>query len=156
MIRICVITILRITSLKNLNFADFTYAVEPVAIWSVLEPTLGIISACLPIIQPIVRKLVNSRAFAWTKESSMNHSSKIMRYGEADPKKFRRLDDISFPLSETGDTQTQITTFDGTYSPDSNDLEGQKYFPDPPRTTINVRRDWEVESKAYTSADPWR
>ena len=72
-----------------------------------------------------------------------------MRYGESDSKNFQRLNDNAFPLSETGGTQTHITSSDGKLSPSSEDLEAQAYYVDPPRTTINVRRDYEVESKAY-------
>lgn len=51
--RVCIISILRITSLFNITHEDLTYTKVPADIYSNLEPSLGIVCACLPIMRPI-------------------------------------------------------------------------------------------------------
>ena len=56
--RVCIISILRIVAVLNLDTADLTYTAVPAHIYSVLEPTLGIISACLAIMRPLFEKIL--------------------------------------------------------------------------------------------------
>ena len=56
---VCTITILRIISLLQLNFSDLSYNITTVTIWGCLEPTLGIMSACLPVLPPLLARLFN-------------------------------------------------------------------------------------------------
>lgn len=58
--RICVISLLRVIWLWTWNLADMTYNVTPGAIYSVLEPNLGVVNACLPTIKPAVNQLFGS------------------------------------------------------------------------------------------------
>ena len=58
--RICVISLLRVVWLWTWNLADMTYTVTPGAIYSVLEPNLGVINACLPTIKPAINELFGS------------------------------------------------------------------------------------------------
>lgn len=44
-------------------------------ILSCLEPCLGIINACLPVLQPALAKTFGSSAFEWTRRSPMSVSS---------------------------------------------------------------------------------
>ena len=55
--RICVISLLRVIWLWTWDLADMTYNVTPGAIYSVLEPTLGVVNACLPTIKPAITEL---------------------------------------------------------------------------------------------------
>ena len=50
-------SILRIVAVLSLDTADLTYSAVPAHIYSVLEPTLGIISACLAIARPLFERL---------------------------------------------------------------------------------------------------
>lgn len=105
---ICVITILRIKTLYDLDLTDITYSVAQMAMWSSLEPLLGIISACLPVIYPALRDLCAHKVFAW-QDSSTNsdRSCHPWRRGhgesggaQATTKSFQRLDDHTFPLRD--------------------------------------------------------
>lgn len=50
-------TALRISALVHLDPKDLAYTAANVTIWSNLEPCLGIITACLPMMQPTAKKL---------------------------------------------------------------------------------------------------
>ncbi|MCJ1246343.1 hypothetical protein MMC30_003550 [Trapelia coarctata] len=57
---VCIISILRISSFFTITPEDLTYSKVPADIYSNLEPSLGIVCACLPIMRPIFDKLFPS------------------------------------------------------------------------------------------------
>lgn len=56
---VCVASGIRIHYITFLhNNIDITWALGSVSVWSTIEPCIGIICACLPVLQPFVRSLV--------------------------------------------------------------------------------------------------
>ncbi|KAK7458278.1 hypothetical protein CaCOL14_006716 [Colletotrichum acutatum] len=67
---VCVASIVRITYLSTFSRAlDITWQMGPVFIWSAIEPSIAIVSACLPHLAPL-RRLVRHKI-----SSSLGHSS---------------------------------------------------------------------------------
>ncbi|KXH34426.1 hypothetical protein CSIM01_00337 [Colletotrichum simmondsii] len=67
---VCVASIVRITHLSTFSRAlDITWQMGPVFIWSAIEPSIAIVSACLPHFAPL-RRLVRHKI-----SSSLGHSS---------------------------------------------------------------------------------
>ncbi|KAH7115007.1 hypothetical protein B0J11DRAFT_539612 [Dendryphion nanum] len=63
---ICLIAGIRLKFVLALNYEDFTYSIIDFAIFGPLEPMLGIISACLPMLPPILARFSkNKRLLAW-------------------------------------------------------------------------------------------
>lgn len=117
---ICVLTILRVIYLHNLNLVDFTYSSAMLSIWSVLEPTLGIVNACLPLIRPASDKLfcLVSLWFNWsTKKTKFEHrlvhvpTEPLSSANEPDRKNFQRLYDHLYPLESVDASQNLTITF---------------------------------------------
>jgi hypothetical protein len=52
---------IRIIVVKNLDFLDFSYDAISLTEFSVLEPTLGIVNACFPVMKPAFKKLFPSK-----------------------------------------------------------------------------------------------
>lgn len=52
----CVISLVRLIQLITNTTADATWSLGVVSIWSVAEPNLGIVSACLPTMKPLFRR----------------------------------------------------------------------------------------------------
>lgn len=50
---VCIVSALRLKSIRAIDFADITYTVAEAQIWSALEPALGITVACVPVLQPL-------------------------------------------------------------------------------------------------------
>ncbi len=48
---------------------DFSYSIVCANIWSTLEPCLGIISACLPVLQPALARVLGGNPLEWTRRS---------------------------------------------------------------------------------------
>lgn len=161
--------------MAELNFLDITYSITPMALWTGLEPTLGVINACLPVIQPVVQTVLNSSLFSrsasgsrsskTSKLWSLSNSSKARRRkdlsgGGGDEGTFHRVDDPSYPLTENVGTLTHISGPQNRSVSTVGDLEAQREEgPPPPQqpqtvrsslknvgTAINVRKDWEVRS----------
>lgn len=55
--RICIITIARIVLIRDLVTTDLTYTTVILFFFSILEPLLGIVLACLPLVRPAAQKL---------------------------------------------------------------------------------------------------
>jgi hypothetical protein len=153
---ICVITILRLVELARFDLANLTYELSKVALWTGLEPMLGIINACLPVIQPVLKKVVESKIFSRSSRGAKSSkywnssSSKGRKSNPGDINSFHRLEDPAYPLRALRDgigTQTQISGPANRSFSTSDDVEAQIDGIDlkSPRTTINVRRDWEVQ-----------
>ncbi|KAI8948548.1 hypothetical protein F4801DRAFT_556531 [Xylaria longipes] len=60
---ICIVSLLRVLWLNGWDLNDLTYTVTPGAIYSVLEPTLGIVNACLPTMKPAIKRMFPPRSF---------------------------------------------------------------------------------------------
>lgn len=108
--RICVISLQRVLWLKNWDLTDLTYTVTPGACWSTLEPTLGVVNACLPTMRPVLKKVFGKDVFARFKahRSDSGHRRRWLYHNKGPSnysndlgrKSFQRLTDPQFPLTE--------------------------------------------------------
>lgn len=55
---------LRVHTLAQWDFEDLSYDVGNLAIYSLLEPTLGLVGCCLMVLQPVISKLTMSRIWS--------------------------------------------------------------------------------------------
>ncbi|OTA98713.1 hypothetical protein M426DRAFT_103609 [Hypoxylon sp. CI-4A] len=67
---ICILSFLRIIWLINWDLTDSTYGVGPGTIYGGLEPTLGIVNACLPVMKPALKRIFGSSLLGGTRSSS--------------------------------------------------------------------------------------
>jgi hypothetical protein len=51
------VSAIRIEALWSLNFLDLTYASQRADIVSALEPSVGVTLACVPLLQPLLRRI---------------------------------------------------------------------------------------------------
>ena len=124
-----------------------------------LEPNLGIINACLPVIQPVIQKLTGFPIFAWTrgtnKESQLwLRSNETGKRSTTSANHFQRLDEHTYPLTNANPTRNQITGPENKTKFGFCDPEGQEvnYEVEPARMHISVKKDWDVESRDRASA----
>jgi hypothetical protein len=79
---ICVISIIRLESLIAIKFDDITYTLAPALMWTTIEPCLGIINACLPMMRPFLIAVFPTGFFASAHKSEDG----------IDPKEFERIE----------------------------------------------------------------
>lgn len=121
--------------LLTLDLVDFTYSSAMLTVWSVLEPTLGIVNACLPLIRPATDKLFRPGPlwYKWsTKKTKSEHRWPHGPPGPSSPpndprtKDSQRLYNDSYPL-ENVDASRNLTTT----SAEASDLERAESWPAP-------------------------
>ena len=105
---VCVFSVLRITAIRDGRvFPDSLYA-----IWSMLEPSLGITTASLPIMQPLSSKLsaLISTIFPIL-QNVTHHSPQALSRKKLDPRcKIRDTEDMLYPLSVLCGTTNEFST----------------------------------------------
>ncbi|MCJ1393209.1 hypothetical protein MMC18_006081 [Xylographa bjoerkii] len=148
---VCIISILRIISIFSISLADITYTKVPTDIYSILEPSLGIICACLPILRPIFDRILPASLLhshpATSRRASHPAFKAIASAGAAKPYSKGGAADEGFLglKSEAGlfgmeDVRRETTVVAG--------LKGDAETESTPRgleSGINVTREWEVE-----------
>lgn len=116
---ICIVSIIRIVSIKQVNLnSDFPYDGVLDTICSALEPTLGVVNACLPILQPAASKISDSTMLAWSKLRSSSGTSRGGLGSQETPsepsvkpksRSFRRIPGDLYPLTDVTATQSHCS-----------------------------------------------
>ncbi|RYP79462.1 hypothetical protein DL770_006643 [Monosporascus sp. CRB-9-2] len=149
---ICILSLIRVISVLRWDLTDITYTNTRIVIYSILEPTLGLVNACLPTIKPALHAIFGTGTQTRTRiskdRSSMNNSSLAALLDHQvsptinDPynDNFVRLED-SIPLAHI-----HTERFTNANAEDIN--------------TITVTRRWDVDSsdrgKRDSSPNTWR
>ncbi|MCJ1287042.1 hypothetical protein MMC26_006389 [Xylographa opegraphella] len=123
---IIIITGLRIQALSEVDPKDPTYTTGHIGVYSVLEPTLGLINACLPVLQPVINHLSNgtkwTRGLSAFSKGSEGHS----RFGHNRPFDKLANENDTLPLRdvETGNLpSTTVYTGSGSTHSDMGDVK---------------------------------
>lgn len=147
---ICMISGVRLKYVIDIKTEDFTATIWMFAIFGGLEPMLGIVSACLPVVPVLVAHYSNNRLMAWGTEggrSGVSRRSGLMGKaksdvsGHSDRNDFERLGDHDYPLIERqkGDVTIDAREFDGAWN-----AHGNTTGP----SAIQVTRQFTVDSHA--------
>lgn len=100
---VCIITILRTVAVIDFNSveakADFTYTIFLDTLWSSLEPSLGIASACLPLLPPVIKQVTNSHLFTFAKTLLSTRRQASQESGQS----WRKISDHSKDTSSYSD-----------------------------------------------------
>ncbi|KAI0900258.1 hypothetical protein F4806DRAFT_149501 [Annulohypoxylon nitens] len=132
---ICVLSFLRVLWLVSWDVTDLTYGVGSGTIYSALEPTLGIVNSCLPVIKPSLKRIFMTDSSVWNKKvlkRSVATGSRDTRTPSAigvPSRGFERLDD-DIPLASI---HAQART---------NPIKNQNDIGD--MNNILITREWEV------------
>lgn len=67
--------------IATLDFDDFSFHVINDAIFSILEPCLGVANACLPVLPPVVGKLSEGRVFTYVSQPFISKNRSTLHKG---------------------------------------------------------------------------
>ena len=112
--RICIISLQRVLWFKNWDLLDLSYTSVGGDYWSILEPSLGIVNACLPTMQPVLRKLFKNKYTSWNRSAISTADQRNLARNDrtvasihasvdADRRHFHRLRDSQYPVVELQD-----------------------------------------------------
>jgi len=148
---ICIISIIRMQSLRTLDFADISYDMLNPVFWTVTEPSFAIINACLPIMRHLVKHFFGQHSW---------FGSNIRTKGTTGSNTFERMQDGELPLTNLHDKQKGMTssTVNAPASEngsrdkfhvganESDDNVSEANIEMEPRNTIHVTTQWKVSS----------
>ncbi|KAI9687137.1 MAG: hypothetical protein M1822_002548, partial [Bathelium mastoideum] len=100
-----IVAILRIVYLVNTNVStdpDFTFDLTNTFVWSVIEPSLGVIVACGALLRPIFRKCLPN-IFLCSGESLTTYSLN----GQKNPRQYSNISNDEFLLQRLGATNSR-------------------------------------------------
>ena len=133
-----------------MNSADFTYGWALLFLFTVLESLLGILIACLPVIQPVRMKLIDSAFMSWIGSKisdtlgSSGSRNKASSGGNSSARNFDRLPE---PLYRG---ENDFETHNAVESHSMGDLEDQDLILSkvgPQGNTIQVTKGWDIHSQ---------
>ncbi|CBF79121.1 uncharacterized protein ANIA_10886 [Aspergillus nidulans FGSC A4] len=82
-IAICIITVFRVNMINDLVSTDPTYTTTPLMIFTILEPLLGIILACLPLLRPVFERVSAFRTLHSSCDSRGSGTSTPQLFGQS-------------------------------------------------------------------------
>ncbi|KAF7631609.1 hypothetical protein AFLA_012464 [Aspergillus flavus NRRL3357] len=79
---VCVATIVRICAITKMkDSVDITWVIGDAMIWSNVEPCIGIVSACLPTLRPLLRQIPQLRLWGMFGSSGLSRDYKMTGEG---------------------------------------------------------------------------
>ena len=142
LLSIVVVTIFRVITATQDRVDDFTYGLAKLAICTDLEPLLGMINACMPVLQPALRRVLHterSRSSPSRKVAFPGSTTKLNSDNKSKGSKFRQIEDSYMLTDTTGTTNTYVGT-----ASRPNSIGDEESLSAPP--AITVQREWEVVS----------
>ncbi|KAL4778005.1 hypothetical protein BJX76DRAFT_366907 [Aspergillus varians] len=157
---VCVATIIRIyTITKMKSSVDITWAIGDAMIWSNVEPCIGIVSACLPTIRPLLRQIPrlglfsssrntrsNSQGFSAGPDSAIANSGNQSAYRSGNGKRghFRPEEDEIYLTTDVGRGSVLRRDDEAGRSEES---VAQRFEPIPMQIRVNHKFDWSEEPR---------
>ncbi|KAF2705688.1 hypothetical protein K504DRAFT_440054 [Pleomassaria siparia CBS 279.74] len=142
---ICLISGVRLKYVIELDTEDFTASIWMFAILGTMEPMLGIISACLPVVPSIIAHHSDRRAMALTSKGNSSNASKsygsrstkVSNSSHAEHPDFERLSDYDYSFDNSAKPMgPQTHVVGGNWNKPSS--KG--------RSAINVTRQYAIDS----------
>ena len=141
------ISLQRVLWLKHWDLTDLTYGATLGACWSVLEPTLGVVNACLPTMRPSLRKVFNKEVLAWPKVNrnylTMDRQSKQICVESSNlPANSDKIGSLRLKELQTTFSKPQVIADYQAVSDNKMRLDNVK----PDSNVIQVTRTWNIET----------
>ncbi|KAI1352246.1 hypothetical protein F5Y01DRAFT_324468 [Xylaria sp. FL0043] len=133
---VCVISLDRVLWVSTWDLCDLTFGVVNVTVYTMLEPFLGVVNACLPVIKPALIKIFNSGAQRWPsrKPASPETASTPIPQGCTLPPSYAAY---FGPLHDEFAPASVHATKQDVHNADTEE-----------HNTITITRGWEVNSRS--------
>lgn len=130
---VCAISIVRISKLAVVNYDDPTWRLVDVEVWTTLENSVGITSACLPTLRPLF-----GRFFRGASQADSNPKESRSDFQRAPNAQFNRLSEQSSRLASTpGVLNGSKDDWTGPHSAADNELSNMDQASSRPLRSLN-------------------
>ncbi|KAF4637703.1 hypothetical protein G7Y89_g384 [Cudoniella acicularis] len=104
-ILICIITIIRCKLMMSIDFLNATKSYASVGVFAILEPLLGVVNACLPLMRPVLARFFSKpkQRDAWTSHPTEEYGSRRTGGAVGETDSTRRLRDKGYQLEHVVD-----------------------------------------------------
>lgn len=124
---VCIFTSIRISAVVAYDPLDGTYSIWQTAVWSQLEPILGILCACIPLMRPILdRFIIRRKVTTGLSQTPKSHT------GYQRTESLQDIDNVPLTESSAWANKSVITTVG---------VGRQSNFPD---GEVRVKTEWAV------------
>ncbi|KAK2765873.1 hypothetical protein FQN53_006771 [Emmonsiellopsis sp. PD_33] len=162
---VCVASIIRIHYMTYLSKSpDFTWIMGDVFIWSSVEPSIGIVCACLPTLQPLLHRTVNTIFGSDAAErfgTGPKRSAAYLRQGKSGSAGSKGVLEPAYEATERkrrikrmqlwpAEDETQLTTTTATHvEMDSLKRSGTSDIDDDDGMAIRVKKDFQWQENHH-------
>jgi hypothetical protein len=87
-----------------MDLHDFHYTYADLGMWSIIEPQLGVINACMPVMRPLLSRAAKSKACqrvlpeSWVGSSSEHATQVLVKYDNGKARRATAPVDKLYPL----------------------------------------------------------
>ena len=144
--RVCLINALRINAAANFDRKELVLGFSKIGFFSCLEPLLGMITTCVPLILPALRRIFGFGNFPPPRDRYNNNSFLRLHAADGDRSRIARFDDI-YPLTYTAITAGRAAVDSTSKSQlDNAENTNSEIAMDPKKLIIAVRNEFSVVS----------
>ena len=137
--RVCIISGIRLRTLNDARDSDFSYGLSIPHIWSMLEPTLAICAASLPMARPVFSRVLPT-SLSYLRHGFSFKSKSTESFGSAKDAAARRLGEDEIPLRD----MTRIQVNAGKELGDDSDTLPSRQAVQRKLEETRVKREWNV------------
>ncbi|RDW74451.1 uncharacterized protein DSM5745_07113 [Aspergillus mulundensis] len=149
-IAICIITIFRINMINDLVSTDLTYTTAPLMIFTILEPLLGIILACLPLLRPVFERVSAFRTLHSSQASGGSGTPIPQLSGQSRESKARTEHYVKMRPSTSTAGSAHALNSTAANQGRGYELDEVKRLSDRDQPSIVVTNTWDVEAGPYS------
>ncbi|KAL4883894.1 hypothetical protein BJY04DRAFT_215786 [Aspergillus karnatakaensis] len=155
---ICIITIFRIDTVNDLVDDDITYTTTSLSVFTILETLLGVILASLPLLRPILDRILGSRSMSRAStpnprisgQASGSRPDYYSRFSSTSTRAY--VQKASKPIDNTTDSAANLTTVENGEGFEFEELGHRR----PDNSSILVTNTWNVEMGPSKPSDEER
>ncbi|KAI3316744.1 hypothetical protein HD806DRAFT_527620 [Xylariaceae sp. AK1471] len=131
-----------VLSIRSWIIEDSSYTATTMAIYSVLEPNLGVVNACLPTVRPAFRQIFKNGPFGWSHKNKKSVRESNSPSTQSNQHSSTRKYACPHQFEPLGDN-VPLTNIYGSRSPQGAHHEGDN---------ITIMREWEVSLSYHNNS----
>ncbi|KAL8801103.1 MAG: hypothetical protein Q9182_004696 [Xanthomendoza sp. 2 TL-2023] len=143
---VCIVSVVRLVVLAGVDESDITWSYVPAATWSAAEPSIAVVSACLPSLRPLFVRLIWGGTHAPKSKPLSPHTRSLPSWSRnksvgtsGTQGSFNRLQELESDGSRSAWRQTRVAVVGGKTGKDFEEEEEEEGGEDLPINRIRAK-----------------